>query len=185
MNTYQTPFPGETPLAFDYFIAYRDMGPTRSLRALESIEIKGKKRGLRQIGRWSSEHVWQVRVEAYDADVIEAAATQAVEKRIKEVQDFIEDDISIASSIKKHFQARIQADPEMDPATYLKWMKVYDLARSWFMDHQSFESDTELGKPEGLVELLTLLQVDDPTPEITEGSPLAAIGTEANEETTS
>ena len=185
MEPYQTPFPGETPLAFSYFTAYRDMGPTRSLRALESIEINGKKRGLRQIGRWSSEYAWQVRVEAFDTDIIEAASTAAVEKRIKEVQDFIDADISIASSIQEDFQAWRESDSEKDPGMYLKWTKVYDSARNWIMDHQQSESDKEPERRKSMLDFLPLLQRDDPTAEITGESPLAAIGTEENEETTS
>ena len=184
METYQTPFPGESPLAFSYFTTYRDMGPTRSLRALESVEINGKKRGLRQIGRWSSEYAWQVRVEAFDADIIEAAATAAVEKRIKEVKDFIDADISIASSIQKDFQAWMGADSEKDPGMYLKWTKVYESARNWIMDHQQSESDKEPERRKSVSDFFALLQVDDPTAEIAGERPLAAIGTEENEETT-
>lgn len=190
MEVYQIPFPDETPLAFSYFTAYRDMGPTRSLRALETVEIQGKKRGLRQIGRWSSAFAWQVRVEAFDADVIETAETQAVEKRIKEVQDFIDTDILIVSAIQKDFRAWIESDSEKDPGAYLKWTKIYEMTQKWIVNHKQADTQPEITHTQPEItqfweELLHLLKLNKSTPEITGKTEIATIGTQNDEETTS
>ena len=78
--------PSETALAYEYFKLYRDMPPEeRSLRALCHLDVTGKKRSERVFKRWSSEHNWQERVAAYDADVERAAYQELLAQRQAEV----------------------------------------------------------------------------------------------------
>lgn len=65
---------GETPIAFDAFRVYRDMGTSRSVRAVAHALDKS----VQLIGRWSSVHGWVDRARAYDnhrdAEHLEATA---------------------------------------------------------------------------------------------------------------
>lgn len=54
--------PEETPPAWQAFVAYRDLGFDRSLRA--AAEKIGKAQSL--LARWSTRHGWVARAQAYD-----------------------------------------------------------------------------------------------------------------------
>ena len=56
--------PGESSKAYAHFCRYRDMGMSRSLRALENVD--GCTSGYRQLGRWSSRWDWVERCQEYD-----------------------------------------------------------------------------------------------------------------------
>ncbi len=64
---------GETALAFEYFELYRDM-PDRTLRKLSLIQVRGKTRHLKTIGRWSTNFRWQERVKSFDDEKNRRAA---------------------------------------------------------------------------------------------------------------
>lgn len=56
----------ETNKAYDVFCVYRDMGAQRSLA--KATQALGKPAGyVGQLERWSSQHDWVARAEAYDA----------------------------------------------------------------------------------------------------------------------
>ena len=98
---------GESALAFKYFQAYRDTNPSdRSLRKLTQVEINGKKRDLKTIGRWASQFYWQERVKAFDAENTRRAAEQVAARQQAEIEEFIEEDLQIAKDfqflIKQH-----------------------------------------------------------------------------------
>jgi len=98
---------GESALAFQYFEVYRDTNPAdRSLRKLTQVEINGKKRDLKTIGRWASQFQWQERVKAFDAENTRRAAEQVAARQQAEIEEFIEEDLQIAKDfqflIKKH-----------------------------------------------------------------------------------
>ena len=88
---------GESALAFQYFEVYRDTNPSdRSLRKLTQVEINGKKRDLKTIGRWASQFYWQERVKAFDAENTRRAAEQVAARQQAEIEAFIEEDLQIA-----------------------------------------------------------------------------------------
>lgn len=58
--------PKETPKSFAMFGAYRDLGPTRSLRDLDAREPATN---LRQLAYWSKAHDWVDRTAAWDEHV--------------------------------------------------------------------------------------------------------------------
>lgn len=63
---------GEGPEAFEAFSVYRDMGPTRSIRA--ACRHIGKARSL--LGEWSVKWSWAIRATAYDVDVAKRSALE-------------------------------------------------------------------------------------------------------------
>ena len=142
MEAYTQPFPGESDLTFEYFTAYRDMGPTRTLRALEKIEIAGRTRGLRQIGKWSSEFEWQTRVEAFDVNVARAASIKTVENRANALQAFITRDMGLALIIQDAFIKWCQNLESKTPDDYSEWVNLYSDIREWIFNHTDL-SDKE------------------------------------------
>lgn len=95
----------ESALAFQYFELYRDTNPSdRSLRKLTQVEVNGKKRDLKTIGRWASRFQWQERVKPFDAENTRRAAEQAAARQQAEIQAFIEEDLQIA----RDFQALVK-----------------------------------------------------------------------------
>lgn len=127
---YDAPFPGETPLVYEYFCVYRDAGPTRSLRSLVDVPVNGKTRSLRQIGAWSSEHAWVERTEAFDADVAAAAAAETHQKRVDMHAEFTSTDLEIARQIQADFHAFL-AETEKPLDAYLDWIEIYESVRAW------------------------------------------------------
>jgi hypothetical protein len=63
--------PGESPRAFAAFVAYRDLGPGRSLdaacRQLGGQRESNKRATTGRVGKWSSRYKWVERCRAYDA----------------------------------------------------------------------------------------------------------------------
>nr|BDD48118.1 hypothetical protein 34 [Balneolaceae bacterium] len=57
--------PGETNKAYDRFVAYLEMGPDRSLDKVRQKYTKNTSY-KRYLAKWSSEHNWVKRAEAYD-----------------------------------------------------------------------------------------------------------------------
>lgn len=87
----------ESALAFQYFELYRDTNPSdRSLRKLTQVEVNGKKRDLKTIGRWASRFQWQERVKPFDAENTRRAAEQVAARQQTEIEAFIEEDLQIA-----------------------------------------------------------------------------------------
>ena len=88
---------GESALAFQYFELYRDTNPSdRSLRKLTQVEVNGKKRDLKTIGRWASQFQWRERVKPFDAENTRHAAEQVAARQQAEIEAFIEEDLQIA-----------------------------------------------------------------------------------------
>ena len=128
--------PGETPLAYEYFKLYRDMSPEeRSLRDLCEREVNDKKRSISQLGRWSSEHKWQDRVVAYDAEVERAAYQELLTQKQAEVETFIAEDMSISLKFQKLCKARLeeleQAGEDMDCKELRQLALTYKECREW------------------------------------------------------
>lgn len=85
--------PMEGPEAYQTFLAYRDMGPTRSLERLRQRwteagpSDRAKAPALSQLKEWSSRWTWSFRVDAWDAylqrardEAIRAVLTDQVER---------------------------------------------------------------------------------------------------------
>lgn len=73
------PQPGESARAFQAFVAYRDLGPDRSLT--KAGEMLGK--NTTTIGQWSSKFGWVERARAWDGHVVRLAAPKDAELQAK------------------------------------------------------------------------------------------------------
>ena len=128
--------PGETALAFQYFEVYRDSSASdRSLRKLTKVEINGKKRNLKTIGRWSSQFQWQKRAQAFDAENTRRAAQQIAARRQAEIEAFISKDLDIGSAFQKFISERL-AEIEQNPniQEFCQLALAYKETRLWMME---------------------------------------------------
>lgn len=135
MDAYNAPFPGESALVFKYFVEYRDLGPTRTLRKLETLEIEGRTRNLRQIGRWSANFNWQVRVTAYDEDVARATTARIFQERVKATQSFVLKDMELISGIQEKLSDWLNSEKEKTIEEYHKWTTSYSKVREMVYDN--------------------------------------------------
>jgi hypothetical protein len=90
---------GESDAAYSAFCCYRDMGITRSLKRAARVyyaereghqaDPEGTPNGnenpaaLRRFKEWSRTHMWQARVEAFDAEEARERSLRLKERRIK------------------------------------------------------------------------------------------------------
>ena len=108
----------ESSKAFEGFVAYRDMGITRSIR--EVAEKLGKSRAL--LERWSSKYQWVDRARAYD-DYMDKKAILENEKLRREM-------VKRHASASTMFQSKVVSrlntfDPnELSPNDLIKWFEV-------------------------------------------------------------
>ncbi len=135
---FESPLPGESALAFAYFEMYRDAGVERTLRELSNREVRGKKRSLAQIGRWSSQFHWQTRVYAFEAENAHAAFQKLTEQRRQEITAFIANDMSIALELQNLCITRLKklsADGEDADCKDLRQLALaYRESRLWLME---------------------------------------------------
>ncbi len=134
---FETRLPGETALAFTYFTLYRDAGSDRTLRALCDEEIRGKKRSLAQIGRWSSQFHWTARAEAHDAHIALAAFQQLAEQRQNEITAFIAKDMSMALELQDLCKTKLNTlatgDEGVDSRELRQLALAYRESRQWLI----------------------------------------------------
>ena len=145
---FESRLPGETTLAFTYFEIYRDAGSGRALRALCNREVRGKKRHLSQIGKWSSRFHWQTRVEAFEAEIAHTAFLKLTEQRREEITAFIANDMTIAIELQKLCMIRLRklaADTDNTDCRELRQLALaYRESRLWLMELTGIvESDSD------------------------------------------
>ena len=135
---FESRLPGESTLAFAYFEIYRDAGNQRSLRALCDRDVKGKKRHLSQIGKWSSRFHWQTRVEAFEAQVAHDAFLKLTQQRREEITEFIANDMSIALELQNLCKTRLThltVDADNTNCRELRQLALaYRESRLWLME---------------------------------------------------
>ena len=131
--------PDESKLAFKYYELYRDQTAScRSLRALCDVAVDGKKRSLRQIGAWSSQHDWGGRVAKWDTAVESAAAAELFARRQSEISDFIDNDLRASREFQALCLARLkklssQGD-EVDSKELRQLAMAYKESREWLKE---------------------------------------------------
>lgn len=129
------PLPKETPLAYQYFILYCEMQPAeRSLRALCQREVNGKKRSVKVIGRWSSQHHWQSRTSSFDAYTQRQAAEALLQRRQTEIEDFIEKDLRVSRQFQEICLDKLKQISESgnaDTTELRQWAMAYTQNREW------------------------------------------------------
>jgi hypothetical protein len=77
--------PHESPQAYISFLAYRDLGPGRTLAKLHANPPPGRKVVIRQRESLSSKHRWVERCRIWDAKVQAAKDRAAIEEAQKGV----------------------------------------------------------------------------------------------------
>jgi hypothetical protein len=80
---------GESAVAFAAFVAYRDMGPERSLsKVAKGGQVGGRTKHA--LEKWSAKHDWVARAEAWDQELdrhrTDAAAAEVEEMRRRHIQ---------------------------------------------------------------------------------------------------
>ena len=148
--------PDESKLAFKYYELYRDQTSScRSLRSLCDVEVDGKKRSLRQIGAWSSQHDWGGRVAKWDAAVERAAAAELFARRQAEISDFIDKDLQASLEFQRLCLARLKKlsseGDDVDSKELRQLAMAYKESREW------------LKELIGLVELQNEMEAKDET----------------------
>lgn len=101
---------GDGNQAWAAFVIYRDMGPTRSLRAVCSD--MGKDIG--QMGRWSSRHNWKARVTAFDREQDRIARMVMIDKAIRMGERHADEAIELAKDLMVYpraLLAKLDKDP--------------------------------------------------------------------------
>ena len=121
---------GENSKPYAAFCAYRDMGPNRSFAKIVPVlygELENVKSTvkIRQISKWSVEHAWVKRAEAYDVYL--------------EATDRLENERAIKDMAKRHAQASLltmskavdrikligeKDDNELTPKEALEYLRI-------------------------------------------------------------
>ena len=91
---------GENPRAFECFQAYLKMPTPRSIEKLSQGTVRGKKAALRTLYRYSSDHNWVERAEAFDKKQAQETINQLMQKRQEEIDAFIDADFEHAQQIQ-------------------------------------------------------------------------------------
>lgn len=81
MRPKPTRIKGETPRAFQAYLAYLDLGERRSLRKLANNGWR-----LASLSRWSAKNNWQERTAAWDAEMLSSAMKKRAEQRERTLQ---------------------------------------------------------------------------------------------------
>lgn len=139
MDTYEiTPLPTESALAFEYFKIYCEIPPAqRSLQKLCDREVTGKKRTVGVFKRWSTQHKWQARAAQHDAHTQRIAAAKLLERRVAEIEEFIEKDMQTSLDFQQlciEALAQLKNQNNIDPKILRQWAMAYRECREWIKE---------------------------------------------------
>jgi hypothetical protein len=89
--------------------------------------------------KWSTDHNWQSRTQAYDADQQRKALIRAANKRQKEVEQFVQSDMMISLGVQRITSRKVAAMMQLDPlavdASELRLVVMaYDTSRTWLAE---------------------------------------------------
>ena len=131
--------PNERSKAYAAFCIYRDMGTDRSIEKV--YEERSKRGPLSRLKKWSAEHNWVKRAEAYD-DYMEGKKREKKEKEILEMADR---HVKLAKAFQQKIaQALQQIDPaQLSPSDMAKWLDV-----ATKLERLSIGEPIEIGKQE-------------------------------------
>ena len=99
-----------------------------------STRCQRKKRSLKVFGRWSSQHSWQARAAAFDAQTQRAAADALLARRQAEIEDFIEKDVRVSQQFQEVCIRRLTEISESDTVNALELRQLamaYTQSREW------------------------------------------------------
>lgn len=97
----------ESPIAFEAFTVYRDLGSARSLaKACEKLD---RPEGyVRQLETWSSDFNWVSRAKAYDAHLDDIARRERERKWKDRASSHLEDEWQARDVLLKHAKAMLE-----------------------------------------------------------------------------
>jgi len=109
---------GESPHAFEAFVTYRDLGPSRSL----SKAVKKLNKNKTTLAEWSSQWSWVERCAAWEAK-LDAERRQATLDEVREMQIR---HVGFAQSMQNKLAARLNTlDPDNIPLQSVpNWLEV-------------------------------------------------------------
>ena len=143
---FDTPIDGESPRAFQCFQAYLEMPTPRSIEKLCQGNVRGKKITARTLYRYSSDHNWVERAEAFDKKQAQEAFNQLMQKRQEEIDAFTDADFEHARQIQSlvgQKLAALQKADEVDWKELKSVVMVYREARLWIQELLGLISDDE------------------------------------------
>lgn len=106
----------ETPIAYDTFRAYLDMGPKRSLRGV--AEKLGRQRPL--VAEWSSKHDWVERVRAFDRHVVEAE-TDGLTNQLAAARDA---NLELVDKLRGHLSDQLDSFIKLKLDPTIRWTQA-------------------------------------------------------------
>ncbi|MEU6904412.1 hypothetical protein ABZ935_03495 [Streptomyces coeruleorubidus] len=108
----------ESPLAFEAFVVYRDLGPARSVTKV-ARELD-KSRAV--VGRWSRQFAWVMRATAHDREQDRLFLAEQAQAR----RDITRRHAKLAQAVQSKAVARLQTlDPqELSPSELLRYVQV-------------------------------------------------------------
>lgn len=124
--------PKEPAKAFQAFTAYRDMGPTRSLRRIgrnvpRAIEEQPANTWpMQSLGNWSTRHAWVARADAWDRHLDQIAREQQEQRR----REMVDQHDALATQMLNRVAQRLVGDQVagVDPLD-ISTLKAPDLIR--------------------------------------------------------
>ena len=143
---FDTPIDGENPRAFECFQAYLEMPTPRSIEKLSQGTVRGKKAALRTLYRYSSDHNWVERAEAFDKKQAQETINQLMQKRQEEIDTFIDADFEHAQQIQSlvgQKLASLQKSDGLDWKEIRRVVMVYRETRLWMQELLGLISNDE------------------------------------------
>ena len=135
---FDTPIDGESPRAFECFQAYLEMPMPRSIEKLSQGTVRGKKAALRTLYRYSSDHNWVERAEAFDKKQAQETINQLMQKRQEEIDAFIDADFEHAQKL-----VSLQKSDGLDWKEIRRVVMVYRETRLWMQELLGLISNDE------------------------------------------
>ena len=143
---FDAPIDGESPRAFECFQAYLEMPTPRSIGKLCQGNVAGKKSKARTLYRYSSDHNWLGRAEAFDKKQAQEAFNQLIQKRQAEIDAFIDADFENAQQIQSLVGQKLTALQKADGVDWKELrsvVMVYREARLWIQELLGLMSSDE------------------------------------------
>jgi hypothetical protein len=142
--------PDESAQAYAAFCLFRDLPPSgRSLEKAYNVYLSAKRGGQGKgktkksvPGRWTkwaSDYDWQGRATAFDAQNQRKALIRTANRRQKEIEAFVENDLRVSQGIQriisKKLADQLQRDAVEVNASELRSLALgYDVSRKWLKE---------------------------------------------------
>lgn len=127
---------GESAVAHQAFVLYRDLGPGRSLQQV--AQARGCQVSL--LKRWSSEYDWVSRARAWDAEQAQERERLRREQRRKALEQQAQDAELLRKLCRAFLQGLVQRDPDTGELKLDPRLKASDMASFYRLAQEIDES---------------------------------------------